>query len=138
MLSEDEKQDLYNDRISLKEFFKRKTTEAKGSIKHNTSYANVEVDEDFDFKTANRNSYGSFGFKETDIIDAEFTEAERDIFSEANNYFEKLMSCLNEIISDSSEDIQMNTDLKNVIFDMTKKLQDIESKVENKTIKKLA
>lgn len=48
-LSEDEKQDLFNDRISLKEFFKRKSTETKDSTDNNTSYANV--DEDFDSKT---------------------------------------------------------------------------------------
>lgn len=125
-LSEDEKQDLFNDRISLKEFFKRKSTEGKDSTDNNTSYANV--DEDFDFKTTNHNSYNSFGFKET----------EKNKFSEANSHFEKLMSCLNEIIADSSDNFQMNTDLKNAILDMTRKLQDIESKVGYKTIKKLA
>lgn len=136
LLSEDEKQDLFNDRISLKEFFKKKSTETKGNTDNNTSYVNV--DDDIDFKTTNHNSYNSFGFKETNIIDAEFKETERNIFNEANNHFEQLMSCLNKLISDSYDNPQMNTDLKNAILDMTKKLKDVENKVGYKTIKKLA
>lgn len=136
LLSEDEKQDLFNDRISLKEFFKKKSAEAKDSTDNNKSYDNVN--DDVDFKASNHTSYNSFGFKETNIIDAEFKEVERNIFNEANNYFEKLMSCLNELISDTSDNLQMNTDLKNAILDMTRKLQDIENKVGYKTIKKLA
>lgn len=136
LLSEDEKQDLFNDRISLKEFFKKKSTETKNSTDNGTSYTNV--DEEFDFKTTNHNSYNSFGFKETNIIDAEFKETERNVFKEANNHFEQLMSCLNELVSDSSDNPQMNIDLKNAILDMAKKLKDVENKVGYKTIKKLA
>lgn len=134
-LSDDEKDDIFNDRISLNKFFKRITEPSKINVEYNnTSYSNSNINEDADFKNT---TYNSFGFRSSEIIDADFKEVEGNILKEVTDNFKQLISSLNEIMSKSIENPEINTELKDTVFDMINQLHIVKDRIVRENIKKI-